>query len=852
MIPAAVVDQILQTAVIEEVIGDYVELKRSGNAYRGLSPFTSERTPSFYVLPAKGIFKCFSSGKGGSLVSFLMELESISYPEALRMLARRYNIEVEERPISAQEQEALSEKESLAAVVAWAQKWFTAQLHEGEEGRAIGLSYFAQRGFRDDTLRKFLVGYCPDSWEQMSQAALAAGFAPERLVATGLARKKDDGKLWDFFKGRVMFPIRDATGRVIGFGGRTLKKEANIAKYMNSPENVLYHKGDVLYGIFEAKPAILKQDRVLLVEGYTDVMALHQAGVEHAVASSGTALTPGQIQLIRRFTPNVTVLFDGDAAGVRASLRGIDLLLEAGLKVQVLLFSDGDDPDSYARKVGPDALQAFLTERAEDFVSFKIRTLLGEAGSDPLRRAEVIRSVVGSIAVIPDSIERSVFVQRSAALLGVSEGLLVSEVNKAVLRRAEEREKEAQRERARAQRARGGTGSGGAGSDGVGGSGSRGAAGAGAGPGRGFLPDWREGAGGRAEGMGRGEAPPPPGGSPPPPGGAGGDPGEGVWNLVPSLPEALPDWTAPPGWEGGSAPDPDPDRHALDREWTLPVPPVHVESGSIPGWDDSAPPAVDGPAPVDFGGADGGLDEAGSHPDLAHWGTLPDHVQPAHWPADDDSAIGFPGIDPGADLLSALRTDAPRRHLLEKDLVRLLLNYGGHPVDAQVANEEGTPEPIRVPFAEWVLHHLHAEGIAILHRECQRIIEFASTALERGEVPQLEALLRIPDAALQAVVADALMVQHVVSENWATKHQIYPELESDRLEKALADALHHLRLDDLHRQMRVVYDVLENLAFLPEHEQEDILKERMLELMALDRLKVELARYFGTTILPEP
>jgi hypothetical protein len=325
-----------------------------------------------------------------------------------------------------------------------------------------------------------------------------------------------------------------------------------------------------------------------------------------------------------------------------------------------------------------------------------------------------------------------------------------------------------------------------------------------------------------------------------------------VWNLVPSLPEAVPDWTAPPGWEGGSAPDPDPDRHALDREWTLPVPPVHVESGSIPGWDDSAPPAVDGPAPVDFGGADGGLDEAGSHPDLAHWGTLPDHVQPAHWPADDDSAIGFPGIDPGADLLSALRTDAPRRHLLEKDLVRLLLNYGGHPVDAQVANEEGTPEPIRVPFAEWVLHHLHAEGIAILHRECQRIIEFASTALERGEVPQLEALLRIPDAALQAVVADALMVQHVVSENWATKHQIYPELESDRLEKALADALHHLRLDDLHRQMRVVYDVLENLAFLPEHEQEDILKERMLELMALDRLKVELARYFGTTILPEP
>lgn len=816
MIPASVVDQILQTAVIEEVIGDYVELKKSGTAYRGLSPFTSEKTPSFYVLPAKGIFKCFSSGKGGSLVSFLMEVESISYPEALRMLARRYNIEVEERPVSAEEQQALSERESLAALVSWAQKWFTTQLHETEEGQAIGLSYFAQRGFREDILRKFLVGYSPDAWEPMSQAALAAGFAPERLVVTGLARKKEDGKLWDFFKGRVMFPIRDATGRVIGFGGRTLKKEANIAKYMNSPENALYHKGDVLYGIFEAKPAITKLDRVLLVEGYTDVLALHQAGVEHAVASSGTALTPGQIQLIRRFTTHVTVLFDGDAAGIRASLRGIDLLLEAGLKVQVLLFPDGDDPDSYARKVGSEAIQAFIAERAEDFVSFKIRTLLGEAGSDPLRRAEVIRSVVGSIAVIPDSIERSVFIQQSSGLLGIGEGLLVSEVNKAVLRRAEEREKEAVRERERAKRERerarrgeGGRGGAEGGRDGR------------------FVPP----------------IPPVPPGPPIPPeaGTEGGaeEWGEGVEPSWPTTPPAeVPEWAAPSGWDVDDRAVPAGD--AVDREWTLPSPPAHVESGSIPGWDDAPLPS----APSYPQGADPGAGEPPSWiPDLST-------LSPPPPPAGDPSALPAADFDPDWPLPSGLRPLAPRRHLLEKDLVRLLLNYGGHPIDVPVTQTDGGTERIRVPFAEWVLHHLHNEAIAIQHRECQRIVTFAAEALDRGEVPQLNQLLQVPDPALQSVVADALMVQHVVSENWATKHQIYPELESDRLEKALADALHHLRLDDLHRQMQAVHEVLEGLAYMPENEQENILKERMLELMALDKLKVELARYFGTTILP--
>lgn len=454
MIPAETVDLVLQTAVIEDVVGDYVELKKSGSSLRGLSPFTNEKTPSFYVLPEKGIFKCFSSDKGGSVVTFLMELEKLSFPQAIRQLAERYGIEIQEEAASLEHQQERTERESLLAVNAWAQGWFTEQLHQSQEGQAIGLSYFESRGFRPETLRAFKVGYCPDSWDAMSTAAAAAGYEPSRLLALGLAKEKD-GKLWDFFKGRVMFPIRDITGRTIAFGGRTLSTEKKVAKYFNSPESLLYQKSDVLFGMHLAKPSITKEDRVLLVEGYTDVMALHQAGIEHVVSSSGTALTVNQIRLIRRYTKNVSVLFDGDAAGIRASMRGVDLLLAEGLNVHVVLFPDGDDPDSYSKKVASEVLRSYITEEAKDFVAFKMELLAREAADDPVKRSEMIHSILGSISVIPDAIQQGVYLKLAAEELGMSEEVLQSEINKVVRARLLEQQKAEKREEFRRQRERG-------------------------------------------------------------------------------------------------------------------------------------------------------------------------------------------------------------------------------------------------------------------------------------------------------------------------------------------------------------------------------------------------------------
>jgi len=430
MIPQETVDQIMNAAVIEEVVGDYVELKKSGSSLRGLSPFTNEKTPSFYVLPAKGIFKCFSSGKGGSVVTFLMELEKASYPEALKMLARRYNIEVQEKERTPEEIAAATAKEGLGNLVAWASKWFMDQMRNTDTGKAIGRSYFVERGFRDDVLDTFLIGYSPDAWDALATAAQEAGYPAEKLVEAGLCKQREDGTIWDFFKGRVMFPIRDVTGRVIGFGGRTLTTDKKVAKYFNSPESVLYNKSKVLYGMHLAKPEIVKEERCFLVEGYTDVMAMHQAGVTNVVSSSGTALTTGQIHLVRRYTKNITVIFDGDAAGIRASLRGIDMLLSEGMAVKVVLLPDGDDPDTYAKKVGSDALHRAIHEDAQDFLQFKAQLLSDEAGTDPLKRAEMIRSVVTSIAAIPDAIQRSVYLQSSATQLKMDESVLGTEVAK--------------------------------------------------------------------------------------------------------------------------------------------------------------------------------------------------------------------------------------------------------------------------------------------------------------------------------------------------------------------------------------------------------------------------------------
>jgi DNA primase len=414
------------------VVGEFVHLKRSGSAYKGLSPFANEKTPSFFVVPAKGIYKDFSSGKGGNVIDFLMQHEKLSYPEALRWLAAKYQIDIEEDQQSEEQLQEKSEREQLSVVTEVAARYFQQQLIEGEEGRAIGLSYFHERGFRDDIIQKFQLGYCPDKWDAMTQAALEQQYQLSYLVKAGLTRERD-GKIYDFFRGRVMFPIHNISGKVIAFGGRTLKAEKDIAKYFNSPESELYLKSNVLYGLHLAKNAIVKHDMCYLVEGYTDVVSMHQAGVENVVSSSGTSLTEGQIRLIRRYTPNITILYDGDSAGIKASFRGIDMILKEGMNVRVLLFPDGDDPDSFSRKHSSEEIQAFITSNARDFISFKTSLLLEEVGNDPVKRAALIRNMVESIALIPDGISRSVYVQECSRLMGMSEQVLLQELNKVIV-----------------------------------------------------------------------------------------------------------------------------------------------------------------------------------------------------------------------------------------------------------------------------------------------------------------------------------------------------------------------------------------------------------------------------------
>jgi len=432
LISRATIDKIYQVAIIEEVVGEFVHLKRSGSAYKGLSPFANEKTPSFFVVPAKGIYKDFSSGKGGNVIDFLMQHEKLSYPEALRWLAAKYQIDIEEDQQSEEQLQEKSEREQLSVVTEFAARYFQQQLIEGEEGRAIGLSYFHERGFRDDIIQKFQLGYCPDKWDAMTQAALEQQYQLSYLVKAGLTRERD-GKVYDFFRGRVMFPIHNISGKVIAFGGRTLKAEKDIAKYFNSPESELYLKSNVLYGLHLAKNAIVKHDMCYLVEGYTDVVSMHQAGVENVVSSSGTSLTEGQIRLIRRYTPNITILYDGDSAGIKASFRGIDMILKEGMNVRVLLFPDGDDPDSFSRKHSSEEIQAFITSNARDFISFKTSLLLEEVGNDPVKRAALIRSMVESIALIPDGISRSVYVQECSRLMGMSEQVLLQELNKVIV-----------------------------------------------------------------------------------------------------------------------------------------------------------------------------------------------------------------------------------------------------------------------------------------------------------------------------------------------------------------------------------------------------------------------------------
>lgn len=423
-IPPHIIDDIMQTARIEEVIGQFVNLKRAGSNLKGLSPFTDEKTPSFVVSPAKQIFKCFSTGKGGNVVSFLMEKEHYSYPEALTWLADKYGIQLpEEKPATPEELAEISERESLHIINNFARDHFVNNMKNTTEGKNIGMSYFVERGFRPEIIEKFELGYCINKSDDFTSAALKKGYKLEFLEKVGLTKTKND-RSFDFFRGRVMFPIHSASGRVLGFGGRTLITDKKIAKYFNSPESIIYNKSKILYGLHFSKGDIIKYDNCFLCEGYTDVISMYQAGVTNVVASSGTALTKEQIGLIKRYTNNITILYDGDAAGIKASFRGIDLILEQGLNVKVILFPEGEDPDSYAKSVGTDELKAFLKENEQDFLSFKTDILLKDGSDDPIQRAGLIKEVVHSVSLIPDPITRKVFVQSIAKRFEMDEQTL--------------------------------------------------------------------------------------------------------------------------------------------------------------------------------------------------------------------------------------------------------------------------------------------------------------------------------------------------------------------------------------------------------------------------------------------
>lgn len=440
MIDRATVDRIFATADIVEVISDFVKLKKSGSNYKGLSPFSNEKTPSFFVSPGKGIFKDFSSGVGGNVVKFLMEIEKLSYPEALRYLAKKYNIEIQETEVTAEDIQQKNERESLIEVTGYAQKQFSEWLWKREEGKAIGLSYFKERGFREQIIEKFQLGYSLEEREAFTKVALEKGYKLDYLLKTGLTIEKNNFR-FDRFAGRVIFPIHSLSGQVVGFGGRVLKNAEKSAKYLNSPESEIYHKSNLLYGLFFAKQEINKLDKCFLVEGYTDVISMHQAGITNVVASSGTALTVEQIRLIKRFTKNITVLYDGDPAGIKASLRGIDLILEEGMNVKVLLLPDREDPDSFAKAHSNSEFMDFIEQNETDFIRFKTKLLISDAENDPVKRATLITDIVRSVSVIPDSIVRSVYLRECSKLLDIDEGILYDETYKIRLKKVQEKEK---------------------------------------------------------------------------------------------------------------------------------------------------------------------------------------------------------------------------------------------------------------------------------------------------------------------------------------------------------------------------------------------------------------------------
>ena len=438
MIDRITVERIMDSVEIVDVVQDFVTLKKRGVNYVGLCPFHNEKTPSFTVSPSKGIYKCFGCGSGGNAVNFIIEHEHLSYPEALKFLARKYNIEIVEKELTAEEVEQKNQRESMLILSKFAADNFQGNLFKHQEGISVGLSYFKERGFRHEILKEFSIGYCLEQKDSFTKIAQKSGYKLNYLIKTGLTIKKEN-YTFDRFSGRVIFPIHSLSGQVIGFGGRTLTKEPKAAKYLNSPESDIYHKSRVLYGLFQAKKEIVNKENCFLVEGYTDILAMHQADIHNVVASSGTSLTVDQIRLIKRFAPNITILFDGDDAGIKASLRGIDLILEEGLNIKVILLPPGEDPDSYSRKLSSKEFNKFLAEEATDFIRFKTNLLLKDAGDDPVKKSSLIRDIVQSIASIQDSINRSVYIKECSMLLKVDEGVLYSETNRIRRKKSEQR-----------------------------------------------------------------------------------------------------------------------------------------------------------------------------------------------------------------------------------------------------------------------------------------------------------------------------------------------------------------------------------------------------------------------------
>ena len=427
-ISAHIIDQIMQASQIEDVIGDFVNLKRAGSNLKGLSPFTDEKTPSFVVSPAKQIFKCFSTGKGGSVVTFLMEKEHFSYPEALRFLANKYGVQIpEESEPTAKELADKTERESLFIINEFAKNYFYQNLQESTEGKAVGLSYFEERGFTKETIEKFQLGYCLNVSDDFTKAALSKGYSLSYLEKVGLVKSKDE-RHFDFFRGRVLFPIQSISGRILGFGGRSLINDKKVAKYFNSPESIIYNKSEILYGLYFSKGEIVKYDECLLCEGYTDVISMHQSGIQNVVSSSGTSLTKEQVKLVKRYTKNLTILYDGDAAGIKASFRGIDLILEEGMNVKVVLFPDGEDPDSFAKKNSDSELALFIKDQKQDFITFKAQILLKDGENDPLKKSDLIREIVQSVGLIPDQITRSVYVKEIARQFDIEESIISNEL----------------------------------------------------------------------------------------------------------------------------------------------------------------------------------------------------------------------------------------------------------------------------------------------------------------------------------------------------------------------------------------------------------------------------------------